>query len=164
MSSVETSAPTVDTSDELVVFHRALAELCRADMPLPQAFRLLQARVDLEDFQDLPTEAILRGLFAAAAETGPDLHQVLEGLAEPERRRLTAINVGDTGRGGIQEAVAAYFELRSRRLEQEVRRLRRRMRGVPEEEGDRLLMQIREITRELQDMRAQTIDMSQHFQ
>jgi type IV pilus assembly protein PilC len=41
---VTTRERTLETSaDELALFHRTLADLCRADIPLPKAFRMLQS-------------------------------------------------------------------------------------------------------------------------
>jgi type II secretory pathway component PulF len=40
-SETVTAAPAA-AADDLAVFHRVLAELCRSDVPLPKAFRLLQ--------------------------------------------------------------------------------------------------------------------------
>ena len=43
MSLVTSRERTLETSsDELALFHRTLADLCRAEIPLPKAFRLLQ--------------------------------------------------------------------------------------------------------------------------
>lgn len=52
MSSVTTRASSRTDSDELALFHRTLAELCRAEMPLPRAFRLLQADLRRGRFRD----------------------------------------------------------------------------------------------------------------
>lgn len=66
MSSVETFAPTASPAGEaadLSLFHRTLAQMCRANVPLPSALRLLSR--DLE-----------RGsLRAAAARMAEDLEQ-----------------------------------------------------------------------------------------
>ncbi|MHC4133575.1 MAG: type II secretion system F family protein [Planctomycetota bacterium] len=44
MSLVTTRERTLETSaDELALFHRTLADLCRAEIPLPKAFELLQS-------------------------------------------------------------------------------------------------------------------------
>lgn len=44
MSLVTTRERTLETSaDELALFHRTLADLCRADIPLPKAFGMLQS-------------------------------------------------------------------------------------------------------------------------
>ena len=52
--SLAVAEPRVD--DELALFHRTLAELCRSDVPLPEAFRILQADIARGRFKEAVRE------------------------------------------------------------------------------------------------------------
>ena len=59
MSSVKTSARAVATGaapDDLALFHKTLAAMCRADTPLPKALRLLQGDLRRGAFRDAVAE------------------------------------------------------------------------------------------------------------
>lgn len=89
MSSVENytaSRPTaLTTSEDLILFHRTLAEMCRANVPLPRALRLLSrdlSRGPLRDASeqmagDVEAGASLTEAYANQREHLPSLYRAL---------------------------------------------------------------------------------------
>lgn len=130
MSSAGASS-AVAGSDELALFHRTLAEFCRAEVPLPRAFAALQGDLRRGKFRDAVAalsndveegtplgEAYARRkgafppLYRALVEAGivsGDLPGVLEEIARHASRRAELL--GRLRRALAQPLVAAFFVL-----------------------------------------------------
>jgi len=109
VSSVVSTA-SATSADELALFHRTLAEMCRAELPLPKAFRLLQG--DLR-------RAGLRAAVAAMAndvEQGTPLAEAYAARKQefpPLYAALIEIGLATGDLPGVLEEISAHAARRA---------------------------------------------------
>ncbi|MHC5011411.1 MAG: type II secretion system F family protein [Planctomycetota bacterium] len=119
MSSERSSTPRPrGEADDLALFHRTLAELCRSEVPLPKAFRVLEADLDRS-----PLRAAIREM-AADVERGVPLAEAYGKRSElfpPTYRALVEAGTASGDLPGVLEEVAAHAERRAE-TESRVRR------------------------------------------
>ncbi|MDH3591602.1 MAG: type II secretion system F family protein, partial [Planctomycetota bacterium] len=120
-ATIERARPGAGELRELEVFHRTLAELCRAEVPLPNAFRLLGT--DLRDGElkrtvDTMAREVEQGRSLAEAYTshGDRLPAEYAGLVE------AGLASGDLP--GVLEAIAVHAHRRASITERMRRALR----------------------------------------
>jgi len=112
--SLETlEAPVIareGASDDMAVFHRTLAELCRAEMPLPRALRMLAQDVDNAELgraacamaDEIEAGATLEDALGRHYENFPELYRVLVSAG---------VEVGDLP--GVLEEIARHAGTRA---------------------------------------------------
>jgi type II secretory pathway component PulF len=113
VSSVETSAPVARapaSSDELALFHRTLADLCRAEVPLPQAFALLQGDLRRGKLRQAVKE------MTAEVEGGAPLGEAYArrmGRFPPLYRALVEIGIVSGDLPGVLEEISRHAAQRA---------------------------------------------------
>jgi len=109
---------SLETSDDLALFHRTLAELTRMEMPLPKAFRVIAADMRKGKLRLAAEE------MAAEAEDGlplVDAYEEHKDVFPPLYRSLIAAGQATGDVPGVLEEIAAHAATRA----QAARRLRR---------------------------------------
>ncbi|MEN8151365.1 MAG: type II secretion system F family protein [Planctomycetota bacterium] len=107
-----------ETSDDLALFHRTLAEFCRMEMPLPKAFRAIAADLSRGKLKRAAEE------MAAEAEQGvplADAYEKRQDVFPPLYRSLVAAGQATGDLPGVLEEIGAHASLRA----QAGRRLRK---------------------------------------
>ena len=105
------SLATIETTtDQLAVFHRTLAELCRAGVPLPRAFRVL-----LADLEKGPLRAAVADL-ASDVECGVPFDQAYarhQSEFPPLYRALVQAGIACGDLPGVLEEISRHAALRA---------------------------------------------------
>ena len=110
MSSVATDAPTgtrcqASSAEDLSLFHRSLGQLCRADVPLPRALRMLH--------EDLSKGSLRQAVLAMATEIEDGVplvvaYQARRHLFPDLYRALIEAGIASSDLPGVLDEIAAH--------------------------------------------------------